>query len=138
MKAVFVDTAAWIALVNTDDELHKQAHQIMMSLRQQYASLVTTEFVLLEVADALSAPACRMQAVSFIEGLQRLPILDIIPVSQQLLADGWALYSQRSDKDWSLTDCISFSVMTEWQIAKAFTSDHDFEQAGFVKLLSLN
>jgi len=137
MLKVFVDTVAWIALLNTNDVLHEQAQQVMRTLRQQNARLITTEFVLLEVADALSAPPIRSQTVAFIEGLRQLPVLQITPASQSLLADGWSLYRQRSDKDWGLTDCTSFVVMTQGQIMQAFTSDHHFEQAQFVNLLSL-
>ena len=42
---------------------------------------------------------------------------------------------QRQDKDWSLTDCISFIVMRDRRIVEALTGDHHFEQAGFVALL---
>lgn len=136
MARVFVDTAAWIALVNVNDDLHPEAQQVMGTLRQQKASLVTTEFVLLEVADALSAPHMRSHTVAFIDGLRQQPVLQIVPLSEELLADGWALYSQRPDKEWGLTDCTSFVVMTQGQIQQAFTSDHHFEQAGFTKLLS--
>jgi predicted nucleic acid-binding protein len=52
MVKVFVDTAAWIALINANDQLHQQAQTVMTKLRRQKARLVTTEFVLLEVADA--------------------------------------------------------------------------------------
>ena len=135
MGKVFVDTAAWLALLNVDDALHVRAQQVMNTLRQQRVSLVTTEFVLLEVADALSAPTQRARTVRFINGLRQLTILSIIPAGQSLFADSWTLYSDRLDKDWSLTDCSSFVVMTRGQITQAFTSDHNFEQAGFVKLL---
>ncbi len=135
MDKVFVDTAAWIALLNTSDALHPPALQVMNQLRQQKAFLVTTEFVLLEVADALSTPTIRMKTVTFINSLRQLNILQIIPISQALFANGWQLYSQRHDKEWGLTDCISFVVMTQEQIAIAFTSDHHFQQAGFIKLL---
>ena len=60
----------------------------------------------------------------------------IVPADSVLLADGLTLYRQRSDKERSLTDCISFVVMQREQLTQAFTSDHHFEQAGFVKLLS--
>ncbi len=56
MDKVFVDTVAWIALLNADDALHTPAQQVMEELRQARAQLITTEFVLLKVADALSAP----------------------------------------------------------------------------------
>jgi len=100
------------------------------TLRRQRARLITTEFILLEVADALSAPAIRSQTVDFIEGLRQLPVLRIIPLSQELLAEGWALYRQRSDKEWGLTDCTSFVVLNQERITQVFTSDHHFEQAG--------
>jgi len=132
---VFVDTVAWIALLNISDGLHTPAQQIINDLRQQNVRLVTTEFVLIEVADALSAPAVRAHTVAFINGLRQLAILHIVPASSSLLADGWTLYSQRPDKAWSLTDCTSFVVMTHEHMTRAFTSDHHFEQAGFVKLL---
>lgn len=132
---VFVDTAAWIALANADDALHTRAAQIMNGLLTQKTKLVTTEFVLLEVADALSAPNLRSNTIQFINRLRQAPILRIIPVSEELLIDGWMLYSQRLDKSWGLTDCTSFVVMLSEQITQAFTSDRHFEQAGFVKLL---
>ena len=81
MEKVFVDTAAWIALLNTSDALHQSALQVMNQLRQQKVFLVTTEFVLLEVADALSTPTIRTKTVAFINSLRQLNILQIIPIS---------------------------------------------------------
>lgn len=135
MQKVFVDTAAWIALLNVSDMLHNCAEQVMSKLLQQKTLLVTTEFVLLEVADALSSPTIRVKTINFINGLRQLRILQIVPISHELFINGWTLYSQRSDKGWGLTECISFVVMNQQQITTAFTSDRHFEQAGFVKLM---
>ncbi len=115
MDKVFVDTAAWLALLNTDDALHTRAQQVMNTLRRQRELLVSTEFVLLEVADALSAPTQRARTVQSINGLRRMSILSISPASQNLFVDSWTLYSNRLDKDWSLTDCSCFVVMTREQ-----------------------
>lgn len=133
MNAVFVDTAAWIGLINAKDTLHVRTQKIYRDLLQNKVPLVTTDFVLLEVADALSAPALRAATVGFINRLRTT--MEIVPVSEDLLARGWALYSQRADKDWGLSDCTSFVVMQERQIAEAFTSDRHFEQSGFTRLL---
>jgi len=57
------------------------------------------------------------------------------PLSEALLARGMALYRQRPDKAWSLTDCISFVVMGDERLTEALTGDHHFEQAGFAPLL---
>jgi predicted nucleic acid-binding protein len=61
--------------------------------------------------------------------------LKIIRLDKILFDAGWQLYKQRLDKEWSLTDCISFVVMRHESITQAFTSDRHFEQAGFMKLL---
>lgn len=135
MPKVFVDTAAWIAVADADDELHDRAEQVLNELLTQRVQLVTTELVLLEVADALAAPYVRPRTINFINRLRQAPILKIIPVDQALLDVAWILYSQRLDKGWGLTDCTSFVVMTRERLTQAFTSDRHFEQAGFVKLL---
>lgn len=83
----------------------------MGELRRNNSALVTTEFVLLEVANALCALAWRDKAVKLIDGLRPLSHLRIISADSSLLADGWHLYSNRLDKEWSLTDCVSIVVM---------------------------
>jgi predicted nucleic acid-binding protein len=59
----------------------------------------------------------------------------IVETSGKLFRTGVAFYSRRPDKDWSLTDCISFVVMRDRGITEALTGDHHFEQAGFKALL---
>ncbi len=73
--------------------------------------MVTTEFVLLEVADALSSPDFRLKAVAFLNGLRALTVLKIIPASSALFAAGWNLYSQRSDKEWSLNASVTLQTL---------------------------
>lgn len=135
MPMVLVDTAAWIALVNTRDELHKRAEKVMAELRHRDVVLVTTEFILLEVANALCTTAWRGKAIKLIDGLRTVARIRILPAETLLLAAGWQLYASRLDKHWSLTDCTTFVVMKNEGIEQSFTSDHHFEQAGFTKLM---
>lgn len=135
MAKVFVDTAAWIAVLNKNDALHASTQRVMRNLQQKRVQLVTSTFVLIEVADGMSAPLWRKNAIGFFDGLKRLPDLEIVPANQELFEAGLALYRKRLDKAWGLTDCTSFVVMTEQHIREALTSDHHFEQAGFRKLL---
>ncbi len=92
---------------------------------------------MLEVADALVSSKLRRKTIAFINRLKGLQDLQIIPLSQSLFERGWQLYSDRLDKDWGLTDCISFVVMEQEEISEAFTSDRHFEQAGFIRLLKV-
>ncbi len=135
MPKTFVDTVAWIALVNTRDSLQEQAKDVFGNLRRQNYQFITTEFVLLEFANALSAPEFRRKASNFIEGLQKMIDVEIISASSDLFALGFELYKTRLDKEWSMVDCSSFIIMKEMNISEAFTEDHHFEQAGFIKLL---
>ena len=69
-------------------------------------------------------------------GSQTHSLFTVIPVSQPLFDQGIRLYSSRLDKDWSLTDCISFIAMQEQGLVEALTGDHHFEQTGFKALLA--
>ena len=59
----------------------------------------------------------------------------VLPGSRESFQAGLELYRSRPDKEWSLTDCISFVVMKERGIAEALTGNRHFEQAGFTILL---
>lgn len=135
MIQVFTDTAAWIALFNADDSLHARAQAVYSALVQRRVPLVTTEFVLLEVADALGAPHIRAKTIALLNTLRR-GVVRIVPLSDELREKGWTLYQQRPDKEWGLTDCTSFALMQERQILQVFTSDHHFAQAGFTCLMT--
>ena len=53
----------------------------------------------------------------------------------QLLERAIDLYEQRPDKTYSLTDCISMIICRDRGITDVLTSDKDFEQEGFTRLL---
>ena len=134
-RAVFVDTVAWIALFNSRDDLHIAAVERRKDLYRRKTPLLTTEFVLIEVADAFAAPPLRATAIAVLMGLRQEPTLEILPATAALFAAGLALYVARPDKSWSLTDCISLAVMQERGITTAFTADRHFAQAGHQLLL---
>jgi uncharacterized protein len=50
---------------------------------------------------------------------------------EQLFSEGVEIFKRHSDKEWSLTDCISFATMKRLKINTAFTFDVHFRQAGF-------
>jgi predicted nucleic acid-binding protein len=136
MKQVFVDTSAWIALLNTDDVWHKKALQVRLDLRRKNYNFVTSKFILLEVGDALCSPFTRQNTAIFINNLVQVKSTRVISLSDDLLTSGLALYQSRPDKDWGLTDCISFVIMQRENITEVFSTDKHFEQAGFIRLLT--
>lgn len=132
MNLIFADSYYYIAFVNQRDEGHAKALDFS---RDYCGRTVTTEWVLTEVADALSDPDQRTIFLELHSQLRTQAGLEIIHASHDLFNLGIELFANRPDKSWSLTDCISFSVMGERGIREALTADHHFEQAGFVPLL---
>ena len=106
-----------------------------MKLERQQRALVTTSLALAEVLDGLASHHLRFLAAPFRARLSAMPHLEIVHIDETLFSRGWDLYQSRDDKDWSLTDCLSFFVMQERDIGEALAHDHHFVQAGFRALL---
>ncbi len=132
MTGTFADSFYFIALLNPSDAAHTRAIAATWSLS---GPIVTTTWVLVEVADALGAPGFRSHVHRFLDGLGRDPNVRVVPADDDGYRRGLALYGSRPDKGWSLTDCLSFAIMKESGLREALTGDHHFEQAGFVALL---
>ena len=79
----------------------------------------------------MSGAATRNTAAHGFERVRQDPRIEVVPHSRELSAEAISLFTARSDKDWSLTDCLSFIVMGRRSIREALTADNHFEQAGF-------
>jgi predicted nucleic acid-binding protein len=132
MRAVFADSYFFLALVNARDEAHQKAVQ---ACRQPDQVIVTTGWVITEVADGLARVSNRSTVIEFLNALKNDPEVEVILPSRELFEMGLELYSKFGDKGWTLTDCISFIAMKEEGITDALTGDPHFEQAGFNILL---
>jgi predicted nucleic acid-binding protein len=131
MTKVFADTFYFLALLNKHDEGHDKAVEYAACIEQ----MVTTEWVLTELADGL---ASSRQREMFLRTRQELLVDEdvlVVPLDMKLYEEGITLFASRPDKDWSLTNCISFVVMRREGLSEALTGDHHFEQAGFSALL---
>jgi uncharacterized protein len=132
MNVVFADTAFYVGLLSKRDALHGK----VLSFFGAYdGRIVTTELILIEVANFNSRPADRHSFVNLIQQIKADARTELIASSPDLFECGVELFAARPDKEWSLTDCISFVVMTERGLTDALTADGHFEQAGFRALL---
>lgn len=61
------------------------------------------------------------------------PSVDLAHVDEKLLRGAFDLLSQRPDKLYPLTDCVSFVLMRERGISVAFAFDRHFAQEGFTR-----
>lgn len=132
MTGCFADTFYFLALLSPGDRAHHRAVALTARLPRP---LVTTSWVLTEVADAMAGTRSRAAFIVLLSELRADLDVELIPPEPALFELGIDLYSQRPDKAWSLTACISFVVMTQRQLTDALTGDHHFEQAGFRAML---
>jgi uncharacterized protein len=135
MIPLFADAFFFVALLNKSDRAHADATVYLSPRLSQ--PLLTTTWVLMEVADGLAQPLHRPAVVRLLTILRANPIVEIIPPDLTLFDRGFDLYARRSDKGWSLADCISFVVMADRGLTEALTGDHHFEQAGFRAMLRI-
>jgi uncharacterized protein len=120
MRTVFADSFCFFALLNNQDAAHQK---------------VTTGWVLTELGDGLAHPLNRPSFLQTVDTLRAQSNVTIVPCNDDLLLAAIDLYRRRPDKEWPLTDCLSFVVMQQQGLSEALTGDRHFEQAGFVALL---
>ena len=127
--SVFVDTSAFFAVLDADDENHDAAKQVWEDLLAQEAVLICSNYVLVEtlalVQRRLGIPAIR----TFQEDI--VPVLKVEWVDETIHQVGIASVLAAARKELSLVDCVSFEIMRRLGIKVAFVFDHHFEEQGF-------
>lgn len=132
---VFVDTGYLVALLNRRDALHARALDLAGRWERADTVLLTTDTVLIELANFFARSPLRGQAIAAIERIRSAPGWVVEPLNVQRLNRGIARYASRPDKGWSLTDCLSMDTMLDHQASEVATPDHHFVQAGFKVLM---
>ncbi len=134
-NSLFLDTAFAIALISPKDAFHEKALELAKQIEKTQTHLVTTRAVVIEIGNALSKASMRESAIELIDSMEEDETVAIVPISDEIYNGAFDLFRSRLDKEWGLTDCISFLVMKQRGIANALTTDQHFQQAGFVALM---
>lgn len=130
---MLIDTSGWLCVLDENDRRYEDANRFYRTATRRLThSYVIAELVPLAQRRGFS----RERTLEFIETLFDDPNIKIMWVDIELTREANSLLRDRSDKKkWSLCDAVSFVLMDELKISEALTTDHHFEQAGFVKLL---
>lgn len=128
---VFIDTSAWIALYDKNDQYHNKAGKIWAEIINKKKQLYTTFDVLDETITLLRFRVGYKSSIDFGDSVFESKIINIIEIGTEFRVRAWGFYKKFSDKKLSLTDCTSFAVMSIFDITKAFTFDNHFLQIGF-------
>ncbi|MGH2561744.1 MAG: type II toxin-antitoxin system VapC family toxin [Thermomicrobiales bacterium] len=129
-RRVFVDTSAYFALVNDRDIDYPRVLAIATRLTAEGRRLFTTNFVLAETHAMVLRRLGREVAVRVLDEIDQ-GSAKIVRVSARDERRARQIVTRYTDKDFSLTDALSFAVMERLRIAYAFTLDDDFAQYGY-------
>ena len=131
MNDYFVDTSYLLALELVNDQNHLSAQSHWQQLTAKLPPLVTTSYIFDEVVTYFNSRGHHQKAVQVGNSLLHSPSIELIQVNDVLFHAGWDYFQKHQDKQYSLTDCISFVVMQQRGIQIALTFDQHFLQAGF-------
>lgn len=129
-RRVFVDTGSYFALADPRDENHREANAILQRLVNERWRVFTTNFILAETHALVLTRRGRALALRILSEIDhsRTVIVRVSAADERRAREILATYQ---DKDFSLTDAVSFAVMDRLRINSAFAFDRHFSQYGF-------
>ena len=133
-SSLFLDTGYVVALQLSDDQHHDAAIRYWEELAGLSPIIVTTSYVFDEIVTFFNIRNLHDKALDIGNRLLTSSHITLIHVDEALFNLGWRYFQQHHDKKYSLTDCISFTVMNQMGIHSALAFDRDFIQAGFQRL----
>jgi len=129
---MLLDTSGLLCLFHAAERQHEDA----VTFFNAAPIKLTTSYVLAEfVALAHSRRLPRRPTLDFVAALQASTEITVVYVHEALHYAALELLQQRVDKNWSLCDAVSMVLQRQYGILETLTTDHHFEQAGFVRLL---
>lgn len=133
---LFVDTSGWADPLLRNTPNHQRMAALYTAVLASGRPLVTTNYVLSELAALLTtrARAPRSDILAYVKDIRTDPHVHVVHVDRGLDEEAWGLLDRMLDKEWSLVDAASFTVMRRLGIVEALTTDHHFSQAGFIRL----
>lgn len=132
MERVFVDTSAWFAFANRKDAAHGRVRDAMRSFP---GKLVTSNFIFDETVSLCLYRLGHDAARTAGSVLMNPELVDLLRISSEDEQAAWRLFLQRSDHDFSFTDCTSFAIMRRLGLTNALALDDDFRAEGFMVML---
>jgi uncharacterized protein len=136
-NSLFIDTSGWASIIVPTEQHHEIATQHFRQAILTQQPILTSNYIITELVTLLQSPLRLPRSAIFtqVDIIRNNVLVQQIHLTPELDQSAWELCKQRSDKAWSLVDCSSFILMQQLKIQMALTTDHHFEQAGFIRLL---
>jgi predicted nucleic acid-binding protein len=129
-----VDTSAFKAFYDQEDDYHREARAFMDAVASKQVlvrGFITSDYILDETITLVRFAHSHSKAVEFAKAATSSKATRVVYVGEENFAKALDLFSKTSDKEWSFTDCVSFTLMRNLNLTTAFTFDPHFREAGF-------
>ncbi|MDD5473996.1 MAG: PIN domain-containing protein [Candidatus Methanoperedens sp.] len=134
---LFVDTSAFLALVNEKDNNHVDAARFLEDIKTGKArvkKIITSDYIIDETLTRIRYAVGHKEAIEWGKDILSSNVVEKIEVGKEIFELAWELFEKYEDKRLSFTDCTSFAIMKKIGAEKAFSFDEDFERIGFKRL----
>ncbi len=134
---IFVDTSAFLALVNEKDNNHSAAASFLEDIKNgrfKIKKIITSDYIIDETLTRIRYAVGHQEAVEWGKDILASNVVEKLEVGRELFELAWKLFQTYDDKKLSFTDCTSFVIMKNKGIERAFSFDEDFERIGFMLL----
>lgn len=132
---MFVDTGAWLALLERQDYYHASASTHYDQLATAGVGFLTTNYVVDETGTRLRYDVGLRAALAFrasLTQLSRAGRARVVWIDERIEAEGWRIMEQYADVRLNLTDATSAAVARASRITEVFGFDAHFQALGFI------
>jgi predicted nucleic acid-binding protein len=131
---IFVDTSAFLALINEKDNNHIAARTFLEGIKNgkvRVKKIITSDYIIDETLTRIRYAVGHKEAVKWGKDILASKVVEKVDVGKEIFELAWELFETYEDKKLSFTDCTSFALMKKRSIEKVFSFDGDFENVGF-------
>lgn len=132
-EKLFIDTGAWIALLDAGDQFHRQASSFYKMLNMS-VQRVTSSHVAAETYTWLRYRAGAAHAATFLNVVKQARTtgsLTVIRDDEELLDQAEQVLLAFQDQKLSYADALSMTIMKKEKIARVFGFDRHFQLMKF-------
>jgi len=130
-EPVFLDTAALVAILNKSDQYHIQAVKTLSALLEVKSRFITTTYVFAETVTRILRRVSHEKAAAAGVRLREEKSIEIVSPGTEAIDEAWRIFIKYNDQNFSFVDCVSFAVMHQYSLTRAFTFDRHFTVMGF-------
>jgi predicted nucleic acid-binding protein len=126
---VFVDTSAFLAVLDRNDRNHPAAKACWIKMLESVDEPVCHNYVLVETSAVVLRRLCLEAEHVFLRDV--VPVLRVVWVTREIHEAAAGAHLLAGRRTLSLVDCVSFEIMRRTGLRSAFAFDTHFTEYGF-------